>query len=152
MQTCAETLNWGPDHSLWSLEDPSRMGTTWQFPVWIIMFCFLNVSHALSISMVIISSLRPTLKCKRWYMMLNSCCAPPQEPLLSRSGMSFVIWWNQGKWGTPVVEPELPHLCKLFQKFSCMKSLKCAGDLTLRKKRDKYAGVERRRESLNAVK
>lgn len=155
MQTCAETVNWGPDHSLWSLEDPSRMGTAWQFPVWIIMFCFLNVSHALSISMVIISTLRPTLKCKWWYMLLNSCYAPPWNPLFSRSDArvgELCHLVEPGKWGTPVVESELPLLCKLFQKFSRMKSLKCVGDLTLRKIRDKYMSVESRRESLNAGK
>lgn len=108
MQTCAETLNWGPDRSLWSLEDPTRMVRTWQFPVWIIMFCLLNVSHALSISMIIIFTLQPTLRYKWGYLLLNSCHAAPQNQQLvsgDAGAESFVIWHallvEPGSHGTP---------------------------------------------------
>lgn len=147
MQTCAETLNWGPDHPLWSLEDPSRMGTTWQFPVWIIMFCFLNVSHALSISMVIISTLRPTLKCKRRYTLLNSCCAPPQEPLFARSDARVGTRKVKDSSGGVRAAPSLQAISEILWD---EKSKTCRSHF--KEKRNKYTSVERRRESLSAVK
>lgn len=140
MQTCAETLNWGPDHSLWSLEDPTRMGTTWQFPVWIIMFFLLNVSHALSISMIIIFTLQPTLKYKWRYMLLNSCHAPPQnQPFFTGdAGTERFVIWHASAGGTrkardagTIVGSELPLLCQLLWKHFWMKSLKHVEELTL---------------------
>lgn len=94
-------LCWGFKLRFWPfsvvIEDLTRMGTTWQFPVWIIMLCFLSVSHALSISMIIIFTLQPTVKYKWWYLLLNSCNIPPQQWLWSREHQLV----GPGGWGFP---------------------------------------------------
>lgn len=152
MQTCAEALNWGSDHSLWSPEDPTRMGTTWQFPVWIIMFCFLSVSQALSISMIIIFTLRPALKYKWWYLLLNSCHVPPQNQLLfsSDAGAENMSWWDQE--GEGVLDHggvrAAPSLWSDLETLLDEKP-KPRGKAHFKQKRDKYTSrMERSGESL----